>query len=201
MKPGDTEFGWFALLVLVLCCIGIQAQSISTGSFTQSSMLVPPDLMNRELTTLYNRQLKLTDYSGKITVINFFASWCVPCQMNLTDLIKIKQQYPGKGIEVIGVATHYIEPNIATVRKFGRLQQINFPVVWDDDGFGESLVKTVSGESSGTTVLGLTVLPQTFVIGKDGRILKHFEGFNPTITPLLLRETLDQVGKQEKRKS
>ncbi len=151
--------------------------------------------MNRELTTLYNRQLKLADYSGKITIINLFASWCAPCRENLWDLIKIKQKYGGHGVEVIGVVGAVNDHDLASVRRFARLQKINFPIVWENEGFGESLVRTVDGPS----VLGLSILPQTFIIGNDGRILKRFQGFNPSITPVLMREVLDQAGKEGKR--
>ena len=180
---------WFPVLVLVLCFIGPPAQSTTTaGPFTQSSAALPSDLMNRELTTLYNRQLKLADYSGKVIIINFFASWCAPCRMNLTDLIKIKQEFRGRGVEVMGLVAQENDPNIASVRRFVRLQQINFPVIWDDGGLGDSLAKTVKA---------LSVLPQTFIIGKDGRILKHFEGFSLATTPALMRKALDEVGKEE----
>jgi thiol-disulfide isomerase/thioredoxin len=189
MKSRDTRFRCFALLFLFLCFIGAQVQSrTSAGPFTQSFVALPSDLMNRDLTTLYNRRLKLADYSGKIAIVNIFASWCGPCRVNLTDLIKIKQEYPGSGVEVIGLVAQENDPSIASVRRFVRLQKINFPVVWDNNGFGESLVKAVDGRS---------VLPQTFVIDKDGRIRKHFQGYNPVNTPQLLREALDQIAKEK----
>ena len=152
--------------------------------------------MNQELTTLYDRRLKLADYSSKIIVLNIFASWCAPCLDNVSDLIKIKQEYGGHGVEVIGLVAPEIETNIAFVRKFIRLQQINFPVVWDDQDFGKSLVKTVDGPHA----FGLNVLPQTFIIDKDGRILKRFEGFNHSITPALMRKVVDQAAKKGKQK-
>ncbi|HSP62586.1 MAG TPA: TlpA disulfide reductase family protein, partial [Pyrinomonadaceae bacterium] len=182
---------WFAVLPLLLCCIGVHPQSKATaGTSDQSEVTLSSDLINQELTTLYNRQLKLADYPGKITIINVFASWCAPCRQNLWDLIKIKQKYGGHGVEVIGLVVPESDPDIAAVRRFVRLQQINFPVVWDEKGFGASLVKAMKGQS---------VLPQTFIIGEDGRILKHFQGFDSKHTPVLMREVLDQAGKEGKR--
>jgi thiol-disulfide isomerase/thioredoxin len=182
---------WFAVLPLLLCCIGAHAQARTTeATSNQSEVTLSSDLMNQELTTLYNRQLKLADYTRKITIINLFASWCAPCRQNLWDLIKIKQEYGGHGVEVIGLVVPESDPDIAAVRRFVRLQQINFPVVWDEKGLGESLVKAMKGQS---------VLPQTFIIGEDGRILKHFQGFDSKHTPVLMREVLDQAGKEGKR--
>jgi len=65
-----------------------------------------------------------------------------------------------------------------------------FPVVYDEKGFGESLVKAMKGQS---------VLPQTLIIGEDGRILKHFQGYHPTNMPVLIREVLDQAQRQTNR--
>jgi thiol-disulfide isomerase/thioredoxin len=176
----------------LLCTIGALAQSGTTEvAPNQSEVTLSSDLMNHELTTLYNRRLKLADYSGKITIINLFATWCAPCRENLWDLIKIKREYGGRGVEVIGAVAAVNDHDLASVRRFIRLEQINFPVVWENEGFGDALVKTVDGPS----VLGLSVLPQTFIIGNDGRILKRFEGFNPKVTPALMREVLDQGAK------
>jgi thiol-disulfide isomerase/thioredoxin len=186
---------WFAVPLVLLCVIGPYGQSrTAEGTSYQSEVTLSSDLMNRELTTLYNRHLKLADYSRTITIINLFASWCAPCRENLWDLIKIKQKYGGHGVEVIGVVAAVTDHDLPSVRRFARLQEINFPVVWENERFGESLAKTVDGPSA----LGLSVLPQTFIIGNDGRVLKRFEGFNPKITPALMREVLDRAAKENR---
>ena len=56
-----------------------------------------------------------------------------------------------------------------------------------EEGFGESLVKTVNGRS---------VLPQTFVIDKDGRIRRHYQSYSTENSPQLLRKALDQIGQK-----
>jgi thiol-disulfide isomerase/thioredoxin len=197
LKPGSKTrtSAWFAAPLVLLCGIGPHGQSrTAERTSNQSEVTLSSDLMNRELTTLYNRQLKLADFSGKTTIINLFATWCAPCRENLRDLTKIKQKYGGLGVEVIAVVAAVNDHDLASVRRFARVQEINFPVVWENEGFGESLAKIVDGPSD----LALSVLPQTFIIGNDGRILKRFEGFNPKITPGLMREVLDQARKNKR---
>jgi peroxiredoxin len=92
---------------------------------------------------------------------------------------------------VIGLVSNKNDPDITSVRKFVRDQEVNFEVVWDTEDYGESLVKAVNGRS---------VLPQTFIIDKAGRIRKHFQGYSPVNTPQFLREALNQVGQQESNK-
>jgi len=145
--------------------------------------------MNRGLITIDNRRLRLSDYPDKTIVLNLFASWCGPCVLNLRDLVLVSKTYRVHPIEVIGLVSHKNDPNIAFVRRFLRHQKVKFPVIWDNNDFGESLVKAINGHS---------VIPQTFVIDKFGRIQKHFEGYSPLNSSQLLREALDQVGQETK---
>jgi thiol-disulfide isomerase/thioredoxin len=147
---------------------------------------LPPTILDRELTTIDGRQLKLSDYSKRTIVLNFFASWCGPCRMNLPDLIDLKRSYVGHPIEVIGLVSQKNDPDIDAVRKFVRDQGINFQVVWDTENLTESLIKVVNGRS---------VLPDTFIIVR-GTVQKTFFGFNTSTSPQLLRRALDQIGRE-----
>lgn len=174
----------FAILA---CLVWTQAQNQNAP--TQTIVTLPSSILDQELTTIDNRQLKLSDFSDKTIVLNLFASWCAPCRMNLPDLIDLKRSYVGHQIEVIGVVSQKNDPDIDAARKFVRDQGVNFPVVWDTENFGDSLIKAVNGRS---------VLPDTFVIVR-GSVRRTFSGFNQSMTPRLLRETLDQIGQEPKK--
>jgi thiol-disulfide isomerase/thioredoxin len=174
--------------VLLACFVWAQAQTQKAP--TESVVTLPASILDRELTTIDDRRLKLSDYSNRTIVLNLFASWCGPCRVNLPDLIDLKRSYVGHPIEVIGLVSQKNDPDIDAVRKFVRDQGINFQVVWDTENFGDSLVRAVNGRS---------LLPQTFVIVR-GTVRKTFSGINEFMTAKLLRETLDQIG-QEPRKS
>lgn len=145
------------------------------------------ELLNRKLSTVDNRSLKLSDFSDRTIVLILFASWCGPCRLNLPTLIDLQRSYVTHPIQVIGLVSNQNDKDIAYLRKFVREQEISFPVVWDTDSFGAALVKASHGRS---------VLPQTFVIDASGAIRKHLSGFNPSMTPQILRETLDQIGQK-----
>lgn len=173
--------------VLLACLVFTQAQNQNAPP--QSDVTLPASMLDRELTTIDNRHLKLSDYSDRTIVLNLFASWCGPCRINLPDLIDLKRSYVGHPIEVIGLVSQKNDPDIDAARKFVRDQGVNFQVVWDTENFGDSLVRAVNGKS---------VLPQTFVIVR-GRVRKTFSGFNEFMTAKLLRETLDQIGQEPKK--
>lgn len=179
------------MLILILCCAGAHAQSEDRdGNDNQPYVTLPLGSMNQVLTTIDNRQLRLSDYPDRIIVMNLFASWCGPCVFNLRDLVQLKNKYKTHRIEIIALVRNQNDPDVERLRKFLRKQKLNFQVVRDKDDFSETLVKAVNGQG---------VIPQTFIIDKDGRIRKHFQGYRPLNMPQLLREALDQVGKEEKR--
>jgi peroxiredoxin len=186
MRSLTQRLAW--LTVLGLSCF-VFAQAQSEEAKEQSFVTIPASMMNRELRTIHNRSLKLSDYSRKIIILNSFADWCGPCVLNLKDLIRLKKTYKSHSIEVIGLVWDKNDPNIATVRQFARQLKIRFPVIWDRIGFQESLFKLVNGRR---------IIPQTFIIDMDGRIRKHFMGFDTLKTPRLLREALDQVGREKR---
>ena len=170
--------------VLLGCFVWAQAQDQNAP--TQPVVTLPSGLLDRELTTIDGRQLKLSDFSNRTIVLNLFASWCGPCRMNLPDLIDLKRTYVGHPIEVIGLVSQKNDPDLDAVRKFVRDRSVNFEVIWDTENFGDSLIKAVNGRS---------VLPDTFIIVR-GNVRKTFFGFNASMTPQQLRQTLDQIGQE-----
>jgi thiol-disulfide isomerase/thioredoxin len=171
-------------LVLLAGFLWVQAQNQNAP--TQSVVTLPSSILDRELTTIDDRRLKLSDYSNRTIVLNLFASWCGPCRVNLPDLIDLKRSYVGHPIEVIGLVSQKNDPDLDAVRKFVRDQGINFEIVWDTENVSESLLKVVNGRS---------VLPDTFIIVR-GTVRKTFFGFNASVSPQLLRQTLDQIGRE-----
>jgi len=150
-----------------------------------TSVSLPASILDRDLTTIDHRRLKLSDYSGKTVVLNLFASWCGACRINLPDLIKLKQDYTAHPIEIVGLVSKKDDADADEVRKFVRDQGINFPVIWDTEDFGEQLRK-LGGN--------FTELPQTFLIDRAGHMRKYFSGYNSKTTPQALRQLLDQIG-------
>jgi peroxiredoxin len=171
----------FAITISWLCLASAGAQDMK-----KDYVAIPANLLNRELTTTKNRHLRFANYQGKTIVVNLFAHWCGPCIINLRDLIQFKKYYKTHSFVLLGLVSQKNDPIIATVRKFTREQKIKFDVIWDANDFQNELVKLVNGQS---------VIPQTFIIDKDGRIRKHFQGYSPLNSLKLLREDLDEVSR------
>jgi thiol-disulfide isomerase/thioredoxin len=122
------------------------------------------------------RYVRLSDYRGKVVLVNFWATWCPPCRTEIPDLIKLQRDYGSRGLQVIGVT--YPPQKLREVRRFVRGAKVNYPIAL---GTKETKLLFSSSES----------LPMTIVIGKDGRVWDIIEGillpdeFEQKIKPLL----------------
>jgi thiol-disulfide isomerase/thioredoxin len=137
--------------------------------------------LNAEWKTLDGKKLKLADYAGKVVLINLWATWCGPCRIEMPELIRLSKEYKERGVEFIGLVSPGNDPEPETVKAFVREQQVTYTIAYSEDQFFASLMQ------------GRNSIPQSYIITRDGYILKRFIGFSPVQTPPQLRETLEQA--------
>jgi len=146
---------------------------------------LPQGLRDITLQTLDGESLKLSDFADKVVVLNIWATWCGPCRLEMPDLVKLNHEYKARGLVVLGLATTYNERNNPQqVKDFVRTQNVDYRIIWDDGSLAGPLVQAVGGKS---------VIPQSFVISRDGRIVKHFSGFGQYSTPQLMRQAVEEA--------
>ena len=127
--------------------------------------VLPEDMLNRELRALDKGSFRLSDFNGKVLVINLWASWCGPCRREVPDYEKVRKEYSGKAVEFIGLTTE--DPRTASekVKRFAREVNFGFRLGWADR------------ETARLLMNGRNVIPQTLVIGTNGRIMAHWNGY------------------------
>ncbi|MCA1575735.1 MAG: TlpA family protein disulfide reductase [Acidobacteria bacterium] len=130
---------------------------------------------NLDLRDINGRAFRLSDYRGKVVLLNFWATWCPPCRAEIPELIKWQRTYRQR-LQVIGVT--YPPQTLTEVRRFVSEAKVNYPVAL---GTKQMTSRFTQSEA----------LPITIVIGKDGRIRDIIEGillpeeFEQKIRPLL----------------
>jgi thiol-disulfide isomerase/thioredoxin len=143
------------------------------------------DLRGTKVKTLDGGSLKLSDYDRKVVVVNIWATWCGPCKLEMPDLVKLNKEYKSRGLVVLGVATTYNErQGLEYVKEFVKSRKVDYKILWDDGSLAGPLVQSVNGRS---------VIPQSFVISRDGKIVKYFPGFSPMSTPALMRQAVEEA--------
>jgi thiol-disulfide isomerase/thioredoxin len=129
-----------------------------------------------EFKDIDGRALRLSDYRGKVVLLNFWATWCAPCRAEMPDLIKWQREYRKRGLQIIGVT--YPPEDPAEARKFIKNVNINYPIV-----LGEKQTKAIFDEGE--------TIPISVVIDKNGIVREVIQGiifpeeFEQKIKPLL----------------
>ena len=142
---------------------------------------LPDSLLNRELKSIDQGSFRLADFSGKVIVVNLWATWCGPCRREVPDYEKVRKEYAGRGVEFIGLTTEDPRTSSDRVQKFAHDFNFHFRLGWADR------------ETARTLMNGRNVLPQTVVIAPDGRIISHWRGYSPTQSRDRLREIIDHA--------
>ncbi|MBC8031828.1 MAG: TlpA family protein disulfide reductase [Pyrinomonadaceae bacterium] len=107
---------------------------------------------------------KLSDYRGKVLVLDFYATWCAPCRASIPQLIALQQQFGPAGLELIGLNVGGPDDRIK-VAAFARELNIPYPLGFPDKALTDLFL------SDDQTI------PQTFVFGRDGQLAKRFIGY------------------------
>jgi peroxiredoxin len=105
--------------------------------------------------------VNLADYRGKVVLVNFWATWCGPCEMEIPWFVEFEQKYKDQGFAVLGVSMD--DDGWKSVRPYVASHKINYRVV-----IGSEMVSQQFGE--------IEALPTSFVVDRQGRIASHHEG-------------------------
>lgn len=144
---------------------------------------LPAPLKETSIQMLDGGSLRLADLAGKVVILDLWATWCPPCREEIPHLIELGNEYRDEGLEVIGVTTEDPETDEAKVRSFAEEFQINYKLGWAGREIAVGIL-SMSGRDS---------IPQTLIITRDGRILKHIVGFDPKRTPASMRAAVEQA--------
>lgn len=122
--------------------------------------------------------LRLSDYRGKVVLLDFWATWCDPCREETPHFVELQRQYGDRGLQIIGVS---MDDTSKPVREFYRQFHVNYPLVMGD-------AKT--GEAYG----GVLGLPIAFLLDREGRIVSKHIG--PTKAETFDREIAPELPQQ-----
>jgi len=119
---------------------------------------VAPDFT---LQSLDSKAVHLSDFRGKAVLLNFWATWCQPCKIEMPWFVELQNQYGSAGLQVVGVAMD--DASEKDIAAFAHELGVNYPVLVGKDAVGDAYG-------------GLPYLPATFYIGRDGKIVEKVFG-------------------------
>ena len=142
------------------------------AALAQAPVSAPPVALR----DMRGRTVRLSDFKGKVVLLNFWATWCPPCRAEIPELVKWQREHGSKGLQIIGVT--YPPADRRKVRRFLRAFKVTYPVLL-------GARKTKALFDAGET------LPFSVVIDREGKVRENIEGillpeeFDRKVKPLL----------------
>ncbi|MDP4086717.1 MAG: thiol-disulfide oxidoreductase ResA [Bacillota bacterium] len=152
-----------AIRTLILLILGAAVAYTLYANFTKDDQLKvsvgqkAPDFILKDL---QGHKHRLSDYKGQGVFLNFWGTWCKPCETEMPYINNQYQKFKDKGVQVLAV--NISESNVA-VENFAEIHKLDFPIVIDKDGQVQA-------------AYGIDPLPATFLIDKDGKVVKYYTG-------------------------
>jgi len=113
------------------------------------------------LQSLDGATVHLSDYRGRAVVLNFWATWCAPCKIEMPWFVELQKQYGAQGLQLVGVAMDDASPK--EIKEFAQEMGVNYPIL-------------VGKESVGQAYGGIPFMPETFYIDRRGKIVENAFG-------------------------
>jgi thiol-disulfide isomerase/thioredoxin len=147
----------FFVAVLVAAMLYVASHGIKGANNNSESLDVAgkpaPDFT---LESLEGKNIQLSGYKGQAVLLNFWATWCGPCKIEMPWFVELQKEYGPQGLQIVGVAMD--DASKDDIAKFVKEMGVNYPVL-------------IGKEAVGNDYGGVNVLPTTFFIDRDGKIV------------------------------
>ena len=149
----------------------VDNSNLSGKNNNQSENLAP----NFTLLDTEGNNVSLSDYKGKVVIINFWTTWCGPCRYEIPDLVQLYDKY-NQDLIVLGISLDYDGP--AVVPQFEeRIGGVNYPLL-----YGNNNISNLYG--------GVTGVPTTFIIDRNMQVFKKYLGYR---SPEVIEKDINEL--------
>jgi peroxiredoxin len=185
-RHANNQRGGVTMFASIIVCAGVVLAALAFSAFNGSGNEAASPATGHEdvakssapdfkLKDLKGKEAKLSDYRGKVVVVNFWAAWCGPCVIEIPSFVKLRGLYQDRGLEIIGISLDGEDTEAMT--RFAKRFKINYPIV-----MGTQEAVEAYGPMHG--------IPSTFIIDREGRVhsrhlgMVSFEKLEGTVKPL-----------------
>jgi peroxiredoxin len=151
-------------IVLLAGVLSVSAAA-QTSAASACDANAKPAKLNFTFKDVNNRKVSLSDFKGKVIILNFWATWCVPCKAEIPGFIGLQMKYGGRGLQVIGLS---VDDPAGTAKKYADDMKMNYPVLLAEGK--EEILKAYDPIPS---------IPVSVVVGRDGKICAKHVGIAP----------------------
>ena len=165
------------ILFIIVCCGQDNAlaeakkkkiNNINSKVIRPEGSIKAPDFI---LSDLEGNHVQLSDYRGKVVLLNFWGTWCGPCIKEIPDFIELINKYHESGLEIVGITL--TSGSADNIQRFSDRMGINYTLLTDIESRETQMVTWEYGKATGRPINGI---PTTFIIDRDGYIVKKYIG-------------------------
>ncbi len=149
-----TKTNWIALLCIAGLALSVSCSDTSAANTSAKASTNRKPAPDFTLTDSNGKSVSLSNYRGKVVLLNFWATWCGPCALEIPWFVDFEREYKSQGFEVIGVSMD--EDGWSAVKPYIAEHKVNYRVLLGNDS-----VSQLYG--------GVESLPTTFIIDRDGK--------------------------------
>ena len=142
-------------VLLASCFIPFRGFSEDGNSAATATSVVLIKAEDFTLLDLDNNKVSLSDFRGKVVVLNFWATWCPPCRAEIGDFVEVFNSYKDKGVQFIGIS----DDDVSALEKFVSDYGIDYPTLLD--GSVDRIMPK----------WGISAIPTTFILNGNGEIV------------------------------
>lgn len=163
----------FKALVSIACSLALLFVVVSCKS-RQKALVEEDKTPDFTLNDINGGKVTLSDFRGKVVVVEFWATWCPPCRESVPEMKSLYEKFKGKDFELLGISLDQGGSALSDVSSFAKEQGIGYPVLMDDD--------------KASAAFGVTNIPAIFVVDKQGKIAGKHVGLMPGLSETLSKE-------------
>lgn len=156
MKRDPLILFFVAAIVAAMLFAGVRMARNNRANGLAKGQLIGNLAPDFDLQTLDGKSLKLSDLRGKAVLLNFWATYCEPCKIEMPWFVELQKEYGPQGFQIVGVAMD--DASTEDIAKFAKEMGVNYPIL-------------LGKESVGQSYGGVSVLPTTFFVDRDGRLI------------------------------
>ncbi len=155
MKRNPLILFFIAAVVAAMLFAGIRMARDNRANGPAKGQLMGNLAPDFELQTLDGKNLKLSGLRGKAVLLNFWATYCGPCKIEMPWFVELQKEYGPQGFQIVGVAND--DASIEEIANFAKEMGINYPILIGKDSVSDSY--------------NVSVLPTTFFLDRDGKLI------------------------------
>jgi thiol-disulfide isomerase/thioredoxin len=161
------------ILILAVACVAVfvivfvglrrmHEAPVSRAATSSADSKMAPDFA---LQSLDGKTIHLSDFRGKAVLLNFWATWCEPCKIEMPWFVELQKQYGPEGLEIVGVSMGDDTPG--EVAKFAQTMGVDYPILVGKEAQRDSVADLYGG---------VQFLPVSIYIDRDGKIVNKIFG-------------------------